>query len=407
MACGRGIVLRMGISARARSIPPSAVFELVNRVAELRRQGAPIVALGAGEPDFPGPPEASAAAAASAADGRVGYTATAGLTELRTAAAAHVSRICGVTYSYEQLVVTNGAKEALVLALAALCDPGDEVLVPQPAWLSYGPMAQTFDIRPVELPGDIERGFRLSPSALAAAIGKRTRVLVLNSPCNPTGLVYSRRELAALAEVIVAHDLWVVSDEIYWPFVFEGSFCSPAALPGMAERTVVVNGLSKSYSMTGWRIGFLAAPEPVAAACNSLKSHVSSNTAAPSQHAALGALGSGDGFITRMREAFARRRRLALDAVATMPDVQLEPPAGAFYVFPRVDAYYRGAIEGSQALCRALLEEAHLAVVPGAVFGEDRCIRISIAAADEQVAEGLRRLGKFLAGLRGKVGSWR
>ena len=391
----------MSLSRRALSIPPSAVFELNNRVAALRREGVEVVALGAGQPDFAGPPEASEAAAAATRDGHVGYTATAGIPPLREAAAEHVSRVVGVTYGPEQLVVTNGAKEALALAIAAVCDPGDTVLVPQPAWLSYEPMAQAFGVTAHPLAGDAERGFRLDPAAITeAAAATGAKALLINSPCNPTGLVYTREELTALVDAALAADLWILSDEIYWPFVFEGEFVSPAALSGAAERTIVINGLSKSHSMTGWRVGFLAAPLAAAKACNSLKSHLSSNCSVPAQHAALGALGAGTGLIDTMREAFARRRTLALEALTAVPDVVLDPPAGAFYVFPRVDAFYRDGLQGSVALCGALLEQAHVAVVPGAVFGEDRCVRLSIAAADEQLAEGIDRLGRFLSGLR-------
>jgi aspartate aminotransferase len=308
--------------------------------------------------------------------------------------------VSGTSYEAKQLVVTNGAKEALALALAAACDPGDEVLLPCPAWLSYGPMCQAVDAVPVLVPGDADRGFRWDPAALDAAVTSRTRAVVVNSPGNPTGLVYTRDELAAIAQVCIDRDLLLISDEIYWPFVFDGTFCSPASLPGMAERTIVVNGLSKSHSMTGWRIGFLAAAPHIAKACGSLKSHLSSNAATPSQHAAIAAIQAGDAHAEMMKAAFARRRDIALAAVTSMPDVVLEPPAGAFYVFPRVDAYYRGDIDGSIALCASLLEHERLAVVPGAAFGEDRCIRLSIAAADDVLADGLARMARHLAALR-------
>jgi aspartate aminotransferase len=394
----------MELSSRAQSIPPSLVFELNARVGALRRAGEDVIGLGAGQPDFPSPPEAVEAARAFLEGGQVDYTPASGIPELRTAAAQLLQRVSGAPYVAEQVVITNGAKEGLFLAMAALCDPGDEVLVPQPAWLSYAPMAQAADVVAVPVAGDPDRGFRITPEALDAAITDRTRALVLNSPSNPTGLVYSRAELLALATVLVTRDLSVISDEIYWPFVYEGSFCSMASLPGMAERTVVINGVSKSHSMTGWRIGFLGARPELAKACGSLKSHISSNAAAPSQHAALAALAAGDGHAEMMATAFRRRRTLALQALAEVPDVMLEAPAGAFYVFPRVDAYYAAEITGSVALCAALLEDMRLAVVPGAAFGEDRCLRISIAADDAVLADGLGRLTDFLAKLRTHVG---
>ncbi len=390
----------MQISARSASIPPSVVFELNARVGELRKAGEDVISLGAGQPDFPSPPEALEAAQAFIAKGQVGYTPASGIPELRAAAAEHLNQVSGTSFSPQQVVVTSGAKEALALAISTACDPGDEVLMPAPGWLSYAPMCQAVDAVPVPVPGNPERGFRWDLDVLAAAITPRTRALLVNSPSNPTGLVYSRDELEGIAGVCRDHDLLLISDEIYSPFVYEGEFSSPGSLPGMAERTVVVNGVSKSHSMTGWRIGFLGAPPQVAAACGSLKSHLTSNAATPSQHAALAALQGGDGHAQMMKAAFARRRTLALDAIASMPDVVLEAPAGAFYVFPRVDAYYTGDIDGSVALCAALLEHKRFAAVPGAAFGEDRCIRLSIAAADEVLAEGLGRMADFLASRR-------
>lgn len=387
----------MSPSRRTAAIPPSVTFAIDARVTELRAAGEDVVGLGAGQPDFDTPPEAVEAARRFIAGRRVLYTPSSGLPALREAAAAHVSRVAGTAYAPSQLVVTNGAKEALALAFSTLADPGAEVLLPQPSWLSYEPQVTVAGLVPVPVATDPERGFKLTAESLESAITPRSRVLVLNSPCNPTGSVYARAELAELAEVVLAHDLAIVSDEIYWCFVFEGEHVSPASLPGLAERTVVVNGLSKSHAMTGWRVGFLAAPEAIAAAAGSLKSHLSSNVATPSQHAALAALAAGDSHTRAMATAFRRRRDLAVAALARIPGVELVPPQGAFYVFPRVDAHYGPGRAGSVELCAALLEQERLAAVPGAAFGEDRCIRLSVAAADEVIVEGLARLERFLA----------
>ncbi len=385
----------MHLARRASSISGSATLELTARVAELKARGVDVISLGAGEPDFPTPPEAIAAAQAFIAKGRVLYTAGSGIPELRQAAAEALSRSTGVRYEAGQVVVTNGAKEGIALAILALAQAGDEVLVPVPAWISYEPMAQIAEARFVPLPCDDAAHFKLSPTALAAALTPRTRVLVLNSPNNPTGAVYTRDELAGLCRVLADRDVSIVSDEIYSPFVFEGEHVSPASLPGFAERTVVVNGVSKSHSMTGWRIGYLGAPRAVADAIGNLKSHLTSNAAAPSQHAALAALRSGEAATAAMREAFARRRRLALAALAGVPGVRVAPPAGAFYVFPRIDALYGGAVRGSADFCRGLLEQAKVAAVPGEAFGDDRCVRLSIATSDELLAEGLSRFAAF------------
>lgn len=400
----RGIVAAMQPSRRSAAVPPSVTFAIDNRVTELRSQGADVVGLGAGQPDFLTPPEAIEAARAFIAEGRVLYTPAAGLPALREAAAAHLSRICEVPYEASQLVVTNGAKEGLSLAFTAVCDPGDEVVLPQPSWVSYVPMAEVVGLKVVHAPTDADNGFKLTAEGLEAACSERTRAVLLNSPSNPTGSVHTPAELAELAEVIVARDLTLISDEIYWCYVFEGRHVSPASLPGMAERTVVINGLSKSHAMTGWRIGFLAAPAPVAAAIASIKSHTSSNIAAPSQHAALAALAAGSAHTEHMAAAFRRRRDLAVAALDAMPGVELVPPQGAFYVFPRVDALYGGSIGGSIELCQQLLDQELLAAVPGAAFGEDRCIRLSIAAADEQISEGLARMARCLGQLTEQVG---
>jgi aspartate aminotransferase len=384
-------------SRRAAAVPPSVTFAIDTRVSELRAAGEDVVGLGAGQPDFPTPPEAIEAARAFVAKGRVLYTPSAGLPPLREAAAAHVSRVCGVTYEPSQLVVTNGAKEALSLAFTATCDPGDEVVLPCPSWVSYQPMVEVAGLVPVSAPTDADHGFKLTAESLDGVCTERTRAVMLNTPCNPTGSVHTRAELKAIAEVVVARDLVLISDEIYWCYVFDGEHVSPASLPGMAERTVVINGLSKSHAMTGWRIGFLAAPPAVAKVVGSLKDHLSSNISSPSQHAALGALASGDGHTKTMAAAFRRRRDLAVSALDAMPGVNLVPPQGAFYVFPRVDALYGGDVTGSVALCQQLLEQERLAAVPGAAFGEDRCIRLSISAADEQISEGLARMARCLA----------
>jgi len=391
----------MHLAARASSISGSATLELTARIAELRARGVDVISLGAGEPDFPTPPQAIAAAQAFIGQGRVIYTATNGLPELRAAAAAELSRSTGVAYDAGQVVVTNGAKEGIALAILALAQAGDEVLVPTPAWISYEPMAAIAGARFRALPCDDTSDYKLTPQARAAALTPQSRVLVLNSPNNPTGAVYTRAELAALCAVLAGRDVTIVSDEIYSPFVYEGEHVSPASVPGFAERTVVVNGVSKSHSMTGWRIGFLAAPRALADAIGNLKSHLTSNAAAPSQHAALAALRSGDAYAKMMKEAFARRRRLALELLSDVPGLKLSPPAGAFYVFPRVDALYGGAVRSSDDFCRGLLEQSRVAALPGSCFGDDRCIRFSIATGDELLREGLSRFASYVRTLAG------
>jgi aspartate aminotransferase len=389
----------MHVAPRAQTLSASATLELGAKVAELRAAGVDVISLGAGEPDFPTPPEAIAAATAFIAKGRVHYTHPNGLPELRAAAAESLSRSTGLSWTGEQVIVTCGAKEGVALAILAAAGAGDEVLVPTPAWISYEPMVAIAEARVVRLPCDEGSGWKLLPQTLQAALTPRSRVLVLNTPNNPTGAVYTQAELIALGRVLEGRDILVVSDEIYSPFVYEGRHVSPASIPGMAGRTVVVNGVSKSYAMTGWRIGFVTGPQPIVDAVARLKSHISSNAAAPSQHAALAALKSGDGWPRTMAEAFVRRRKLAVEALRRMPGLSVQVPAGAFYVFPRVDGLFGGRIRGSSEFCRLLLDEVRVAVVAGADFGEDRCVRLSIATADDRLSEALTRIGRCVAGL--------
>jgi aspartate aminotransferase len=393
-------VLRMHLAARASSISGSATLELTAKVAELRRQGVDVISLGAGEPDFPTPPAAIEAAQAFIAKGRVIYTPTAGIPELREAAAAELTRETGVRYEPRQVCITNGAKEGLSLALLALVqEPGDEVILPTPSWVSYDAMIAIAGGKLVKVACGEEQGWKLTPEALARAITPRTRVLLLNSPNNPTGAVSTRAELAALCEVLRGRDITIVSDEIYSPFVFEGEHVSPAALPGMAERTVVVNGVSKSYSMTGWRLGWTGAPPVLADAIANLKSHLTSNAAAPSQVAALAVLRSGRAYPEMMKAAFRKRLAVALEAVARLPGVTLAQPGGAFYVFPRVEALYGKGVRDSTDFCAQLLDRERVAALPGSAFGDDRCVRFSIAASDDHVREAFARVARFVESL--------
>jgi aspartate aminotransferase len=399
---GADTVLRMHLAARALSISGSATLELTAKIAELRRQGVDVVSLGAGEPDFPTHPAAIAAAQAFIGKGRVLYTPATGLPELREAAAAELTRETGVRYEPRQVCITNGAKEGLALAILAVAqDPGDEVILPTPCWVSYESMVTIAGAKLVRVPCTPESGFKLAPEALARAITPRTRALLLNSPNNPTGAITTREELAALCEVLRGRDITVISDEIYSPFVFEGEHVSPASLPGMAERTVVVNGVSKSYSMTGWRLGWTGAPQPLADAIANLKSHLTSNAAAPSQVAALAALRDGRAYPEQMKAAFRKRLALAVEALGRLPGISLARPGGAFYVFPRVDALYGPSLRDSDAFCAQLLDSQRVAALAGSCFGDHRCVRFSIATSDDQLREGLARITRFVQSLAG------
>jgi len=319
----------------------------------------------------------------------------------------------GLAITPAQVVVTAGAKQALYHALLALVDPGDAVLIPTPAWPSYVEMVRLIGGVPVKIPTSSTNGYKLTSELLMQALARtpnRGAVLVFNQPTNPTGAVYAREELARLAEIVRGEDLFVVSDEIYEHLVYDGTFTSFATLPGMRGATVTVNGFSKAFSMTGWRVGYAAGPAPVMNAIGAIQSHTSGNAASVSQHAALLALeaqlGGGEGRepLTRMQAAFKLRRDLVCRMLADIPGVTFVRPGGAFYVFVDVSSYYgKALVKGRVALdstemASYLLDEAGVAVVPGAAFGDDDCIRLSFAASSEDLTVALKRIGRALAG---------
>jgi len=397
-AAALGYVLLQLVGFREAVAAVGVRLELAAQVAALRAGGADVISLSIGEPHFKSPPEALDSATEFIGHGHIGYTAGAGRADLRAAAAGFLQRQCGVAFDPADVVVTNGAKEGLTCAILALAGPGDEVLCPAPAWMSYAPMCTIAGARLVEVPCDPARGFLPRAEDIAAALTPATRVLLLNSPNNPTGAVYDSATLGALAAVLAGRpDIAVISDEIYSPFVYAGRHVSPATLPGLAERTVIVHGLSKGYAMTGWRIGFVAAPRAVAASIGALKSQMSSSACAVSQQAGVAALAGGDVWAVAMRSAYAARRLQALAAVAALPGVVLQAePQGAFYVFPRVDAVFGPGCAGSVEFCAQLLAEEGLALVPGGYFGEDRCVRLSYAAGEDTLTAGLARLSRFV-----------
>jgi len=392
----------MSLSRRVGSIAPSVTLEIDAKVAALKAAGQDVIGLGAGQPDFPTPAPALDATRRFLASGRVRYTPSSGLPELRMEAARYLTDTTRREWDAEHVIVTCGAKEGLALTLMALVQEGDEVVVPTPSWLSYHPMIVAAGAHRVTVATEPEDGFRADPERLAEVVNERTRVVLLNTPSNPTGTIWPRADLEVLERVLEPYpDVVIVSDEIYSPFVYENAeHVSPSSMPGLAERTVVVNGCSKAFSMTGWRIGFVAAPADVAVAIASLKSHTTSNAATPSQHAALAALREARDDTATMVEAFAKRRRIVLDALAAIEGVSLVEPRGAFYVFPRVDAFYGDDLPDSVSFCAALLEQAHVAVVPGVAFGEDRCVRLSYATSADELEEGMGRLARFLAARR-------
>jgi aspartate aminotransferase len=396
------------LSARARGMSPSPTMAIDGRVKELQASGADLVNLSAGEPDFDTPPEAAEAGIAAIRGGFTHYTPTEGIRDLRAAICEKLLRDNGLEYGPDQVVVTVGAKQALYNALQVLCDPGDQVLVPAPYWVSYTEQAKLAGATPVLVPTDEADGFHVRAEAIAERLTPAAKVLILNSPCNPTGAVLSRRELEAVAEVVLRHPrLVVLADEIYEKLVYGGAeHVSIAALgPEIRRRTVVINGLSKAYAMTGWRVGYAAGERPIIAAMASLQSQSTSNVASMAQRAALAALRGPEEPVRRMQEAFARRRAYVLERLGRMPHVRCVHPEGAFYAFPNVSGCLGRRtpagveIDSVDRLCERLLEEAGLGVVPGSAFGSPEHLRISYAASEETLARGMDRLEAFLRGL--------
>jgi aspartate/methionine/tyrosine aminotransferase len=396
------------ISGRVGAIAESATLAIDAKAKALKAAGEDVIGFGAGEPDFPTPAHIVEAAAAACHLPRFHrYTPTAGLPELREAIAAKTRRDSGYVVAPGQVVVTNGGKQALFQAFAALLDPGDEALLPAPYWVTYPEAIRLAGGVPVPVPTDETTGFRAGVERLEAALTPRTKLLVFVSPSNPTGAVYTRAQVAAIGRWAVERGVWVVTDEIYEHLVYgDASFSSmPALVPELAERCVVVNGVAKTYAMTGWRVGWLLAPPDVVRAVTNLQSHATSNVANVAQAAALAAVGGDLDAVAAMRAAFDRRRRRMLELLAAIPGVACAEPEGAFYAFPSLRGVLGLQLRGrrpssSLELADLLLEEARVAVVPGEAFGAPGYARLSYALGDDDLVEGVTRIGKLLAEAR-------
>jgi len=393
------------LSDNIQRIEESATLAISAKAKAMKQAGQDVVALAAGEPDFDTPAHIVAAAKEALDAGFTRYTPASGTPELRAAWADQVGRRRGVTYKPNQLMVTAGGKQSIFNVIYALVDPGDQVIIPAPYWVSYPEQVRAIGATPVAVDTSPEQGFKISPQALRDAITDRTRLLILNSPSNPTGSVYSRDELAALAEVLVEKQVPVLSDEVYDELVYDGEFSSIASLgEDIYNLTVVSGAVSKTYAMTGWRIGYAAGPAEVIAAAGRLQSHSTSNANSVAQKAALAAITGDQSTVEVMRQEFDRRRRYMLGRLRAMPGISCPEPTGAFYTFPQVSAHYgkqyQGeVIDGSLAFCRLLLEHEKVAAVPGVAFGGDAYIRLSYATGMAQIEEALNRLERFLGQL--------
>jgi aspartate aminotransferase len=396
----------MKVAARMANVKPSATFAVKEKARALRVRGADVISFAVGEPHFDTPDHVREAAIEAIREGFTHYTAVGGIDELREAVVEEFRAHYGLDYEPTDVVVSCGAKHSIYNVAQVLLDPGDEVLIPVPYWVSYPEIVRLAGAVPVEVPTREEDGFKLGPEALGAAITRRTKALILNSPSNPTGSVYTRGELEALAPLVLHHKLLVISDDIYNRLLFDNHRWVDMAMLGaeLREQTVVVNGVSKTYAMTGWRIGYLAASGEIVAAVNRIQSQNTSNPSSIAQRAALAALTGPQDCVVQMVAEYDRLRQHMLARLESIPDLRITRPGGAFYIFVNVSAYlgrtYKDrAIGGSVELASYLLDEAYLATVPGVAFGDDRCLRFSYALPMSQIDQGLDRLAEALSRL--------
>ena len=394
----------MKVSKRASSVQPSATIAVSARAKELKAQGVDVVSFGAGEPDFDTPDFIKEAAVQALEAGQTKYTAAAGIVELRAAIADKLQKENGLNYSPEQVIVTIGAKHAVYEVMQAVLDPGDEVIMPAPYWVTYPDAVKIADGVPKVIQGDRAKDYKIMPQQLKDAINEKTAMLIINSPNNPGGFSYSPEELAALAEVLEGTEVVVLSDEIYEKLIYgDTKFISFASISDDAyNRTLTVNGLSKAFAMTGWRLGYAAGPLEVIKAMGRLQSHMTSNPVTFVQQAAVTALTTTTGVVQEMRTEFERRGKYMAQRLNSLEGVVCLEPTGAFYCFPDVSNHYgrniNGAqIKGSLDFAKALLEQANVAVVPGLPFGCDDNVRLSFACSLEQITKGLDRIEKWLS----------
>lgn len=395
--------MTLPLSTRTQNIAASLTVAIDTLAKQMIADGKDVVSLGAGEPDFPTPEPIREAAIKAINEGKTRYTAPVGILDVRKAVCEKLERENGLHYAPEQIIMTSGAKHAVFNALAALINPGDEVIIPAPYWVTYPELVKWLGGTPVFVQGSREQDFKITADQLRAACTEKTKAILINNPCNPTGSVYSKQELESLAKVIVEKDLYCISDEVYEYFVYNGSFVSAASLDGMPERTIVINGFSKSYCMTGWRIGYDAAPAPIAKIIGKIQGQAVHHPSNVAQYAALGALQMGNASAIAMREVFQKRRNYMVRRTSEILTVPAKVPDGAFYLFAPVQEFYGKktpagkAITNSVELCQHLLESEGLAIVPGAAFGDDTCVRFSYAASDKTLEDACDR---FIRGLQ-------
>lgn len=394
------------LSDRLNRLAPSATLAMSQKSAELKAQGVDVINLSVGEPDFNTPDHIKEAAKRAVDENYSRYSPVPGYPALKKSIVDKLKNENGLDYEPSQIICSNGAKQSVCNAVLALVNPGDEVIIPAPYWVSYPQMVLLAEGTPVTVEATIEQDFKITPEQLEAAITPKTRALILCSPSNPTGSVYSAEELEALAAVLRRHEnVIVLSDEIYEHINYVGRHASIASCEGMKERTVVINGVSKAYAMTGWRIGFIAAPEWIAKGCNKLQGQYTSGPCSVSQMAATAAFAGDQTCVETMRQAFERRKNLIVRLAKEIPGLEVNDPHGAFYLFPKCSSFF-GKRDGDRVINNStdfalyLLEVAHVATVGGDAFGSPACFRMSYATSDENITEAMRRIKEACARLK-------
>ena len=394
------------LSDRLNRLAPSATLAMSQKSSEMKALGIDVINMSVGEPDFNTPENIKEAAKKAIDDNFSRYSPVPGYPDLRKAIVAKLKNENGLDYTVNEVIVGTGGKQGICNVILALVNPGDEVIIPAPYWVSYPQMAKLAGGVPVIVNAGFDQDFKMTPEQLEAAITPKTKMLILCSPSNPTGSVYSKEELAALADVLRKHpDVFVLADEIYEHINYIGKHHSIAQEPGLKEQVIIANGVSKAYAMTGWRIGFLAGPEWIIKGCNKLQGQYTSGTCSVSQKAAEAAYTLDQSAVEEMRQAFERRRDLIVKLAKEVPGLEVNIPQGAFYLFPKCNSYFgksngNKTINNSTDFAMYLLEEAHVATVGGDAFGDPDCFRMSYATSDENIKEAIRRIKEALSKLK-------
>ncbi len=385
------------LATRVGTVSPSITLAIAAKAKAMKAQGIDVCSFSAGEPDFDTPQHIKEAAKLALDQGKTKYGPAAGEPKLREAIAKKLRDDNHLDYTPENVIVTNGGKQSLFNLMLALIDPGDEVIIPAPYWLSYPEMVKLATGTPVIVQTTEDTDYKITPEQLRQAITPKTKLFVLNSPSNPTGTVYTPAQIKALAEVIIDHDLWVVSDEIYEKILYDGAehLSIGAVSPDIFKRTIISNGFAKSYSMTGWRVGYLAAPLELIKATNIIQSHSTSNVCTFAQYGAIAALEDSQDCVAQMLQAFTQRRQVILDKIRAIPKLSCPTPMGAFYVFIDISQTKMNSLD----FCDALLDKQQVTAIPGKAFGADRCIRLSYATDLSSIEKGIDRIAKFVSSL--------